>query len=130
MGVYRASDGSYITSVTIDGNEVSLSDGMWGCMAYSAITSLAEADMAMAFEYTLDPTYSFNTEFQKQMAAYLAAEYMDYINEKNLTVSESAVGFDLNGDGDTEDETALTIEYDAAALLHDRAGLVLEKNAQ
>ena len=130
VGVYRASDGSYITSVTIDGNEVSLSDGMWGCMAYSAITSLAEADMAMAFEYTLDPTYSFNTEFQKQMAAYLAAEYMDYINEKNLTVSESAVGFDLNGDGDTEDETALTIEYDVAALLHDRAGLVLEKNAQ
>ena len=38
---------------------------------------------------------------------------MEYINGKNLSVSESAVGFDLNGDGDTEDTVALTIEYDA-----------------
>lgn len=113
VGVYKDSSGNYITTVTIDGNEVSLSDGMWGCMAYSAITSLAEADMALAFEYYLDPTYSFNTDFQKQMAEYLAAEYMEYINGKNLSVSESAVGFDLNGDGDTEDTVALTIEYDA-----------------
>lgn len=115
VGVYQDADGNYITSVTIDGNEVSLSDGMWGCMAYSAITSLAEADMALAFEYYLDPTYSFNTDFQKQMAEYLAAEYMEYINAKNLKISESAVGYDLNKDGDTEDEIALTIEYDADA---------------
>ena len=113
VGVYKNSDGSYSTTVTIDGNEVVLSDGMWGCMAYSAITSLAEADMALAFEYYLDPTYSFNTDFQKQMAAYLAAEYMEYINSKNLSVKESDVGFDLNGDGDTDDTVALTIEYDA-----------------
>nr|MCR4655871.1 hypothetical protein [Lachnospiraceae bacterium] len=113
VGVYKDSSGNYITTVTIDGNEVSLSDGMWGCMAYSAITSLAEADMALAFEYFLDLTYSFNTDFQKQMAEYLAAEYMEYINGKNLSVSESAVGFDLNGDGDTEDTVALTIEYNA-----------------
>lgn len=113
VGVYKNSDGSYSTTVTIDGSEVNLSDGMWGCMAYSAITSLAEADMAMAFEYTLDPTYSFNTDFQKQTASYLAAEYMEYINGKNLSVNESAVGFDLNDDGDTDDTVALTIEYDA-----------------
>ena len=113
VGVYKDTNGNYITTVTIDGNEVPLSDGMWGCMAYSAITSLAEADMAMAFEYYLDPTYSFNTDFQKQTAEYLAAEYMEYINGKDLSVSESAVGFDLNGDGDTDDTAALTIEYDA-----------------
>ena len=114
VGVYKNSDGSYSTTVTIDGSEVALSDGMWGCMAYSAITSLAEADMALAFEYYLDPTYSFNTDFQKQTAAYLAAEYMEYINKKNLSVKETDVGFDLNGDGDTEDTIALTIEYDAS----------------
>ncbi len=112
VGVYRNADGSYSTTVTVNGSEVALSDGMWGCMAYSAITSLAEADMALAFEYTLDPTYSFNTEFQKQTAAYLAAEYMDYINGKKLSVKESDVDFDLNGDGDTFDTVALTIEYD------------------
>lgn len=113
VGVYKDSSGNYITSVTIDGKEYALSDGMWGCMAYSAITSLAEADMALAFEYYLDPTYSFNTDFQKQMAEYLAAEYMEYINGKNLSVSESAVDFDFNGDGDKDDTVALTIEYDA-----------------
>ncbi len=113
VGVYRNSDGSYSTTVTIDGTEVELSDGMWGCMAYSAITSLAEADMAMAFEYTLDTTYSFSSDFQKQTAAYLAEEYMEYINSQNLTVNESDIDFDLNGDGDMEDTIALTIGYDA-----------------
>ena len=56
VGVYKDGD-SYVTTVTIDGEEVELSDGMWGCMAYSAITSLQEADMAMAFEYYLDSDY-------------------------------------------------------------------------
>ncbi len=115
VGVYQNEDGSYSTTVTIGDEEVTLSDGMWGCMAYSAITSLAEADMTLAFEYYLDTTYDFNTTFQKQMAEYLSAEYMDYINEKNLSIDESAVGFDLNEDGDTEDNVALTIEYDEEA---------------
>ena len=53
--------------------------------------------MAMAFEYYMDTTYDFNTDFQKQMAEYLSAEYMEYINSKGLTVSESTVGFDRNG---------------------------------
>ena len=115
VGVYKNSDGSYSTTVTINGEEVELSDGAWGCVAYSAITSLYEADMAQAFEYYIDPTYTFNTEFQEQLAAYLAETYMDYINGQNLSVEESAVGFDLNGDGDQDDTIALSIEYDLEA---------------
>ncbi|MBR0456111.1 MAG: hypothetical protein IJJ01_05525 [Firmicutes bacterium] len=111
VGVYKDGD-DYVTTVTIDGEEVELSDGMWGCMAYSAITSLQEADMTMAFEYYLDADYDFNTSFQKQMAEYLSAEYMDYINGKNLSVEESAVGFDLDGDGKLKSTVDLTIEYD------------------
>ncbi len=112
VGVYKNDDGSYSTTVTVNGEEVELSDGLWGCMAYSAITSLAEADMTLAFEYYLDADYSFNTDFQKQLAEYLAAEYMEYINAQSLSVEESRVGFDLNGDGDMADTVALTIEYD------------------
>jgi hypothetical protein len=112
VGVYRNEDGTYSTTVTIDGKDYELSDGVWGCIAYSPITSLAEADMAMAFEYTLDSSYSFNTDFQKQLASVLSQEYMDYINSQNLTVRESDVGFDLNEDGDTDDTVNLTIEYD------------------
>lgn len=114
VGVYKKSDGSYSTTVTVNGSDVELSDGLWGCMAYSAITSLAEADMTLAFEYYLNSDYSFNTDFQKQLAEYLAAEYMEYINAQDLTVEEAKVGFDLNGDGDTFDTVALTIEYDEA----------------
>ena len=113
VGVYANTDGSYSTTVTVNGEEVELSDGLWGCMAYSAITSLAEADMTLAFEYYLDSTYSFNTDFQKQLAEYLAAEYMEYINAKGLTVNEADVGFDLDGDGALTSTVALTIEYDA-----------------
>ena len=98
VGVYQNDDGSYDTSVNIDGEYAQLSDGAWGCMAYSAITSLAEADMALAFEYYLDQDYDFGSEFRKATARYLAAEYMDYINAQNLTV----------------DGEALTIEYDEA----------------
>lgn len=113
VGVYELEDGSYSTTVTIDGTDYALSDGVWGCVAYSAITSLAEADMDMAFEYYLDADYDFNTSFQKQVAQYLSEAYMDYINAQNLSIAESAVGFDLNEDGDTDDTVALTIEYDA-----------------
>lgn len=112
VGVYRNEDGTYSTTVDIDGTETELSDGAWGCIAYSAITSLAEADMDMAFEYYMDTDYDFNTDFQKQLASYLSEEYMEYINDQNLSVSESEVGFDLNEDGDTEDTVDLTIEYD------------------
>ncbi len=113
VGIYRNEDGSYANVVTIDGVEHEISDGAWGCVAYSAITSLAEGDISMAFEYYMDTTYDFNSPFQKQVASYLSEEYMTYINDKNLSVEESQVGFDLNGDGDLEDTVALTIEYDA-----------------
>ncbi len=115
VGVTQNADGSYSTAVSIDGTDVALSDGVWGCVAYSAITSLAEADLTMAFEYYLDADYDFNTAFQKQLAQYLSAEYMEYLNAQNLTAAESLVGFDLNGDGDTDDTVALTIEYDETA---------------
>ena len=49
VGVYRTEDG-YSTTVSIDGEDVEISDGAWGCIAYSAITSLYEGDMTMAFE--------------------------------------------------------------------------------
>ena len=113
VGVYKNADGSYSTTVTIDGEEVELSDGAWGCVAYSAITSLYEADMALAFEYTLNTGFSYNTDFQQALAGCLSAEYMEYINDQALTVDEAAVGFDLDGDGALESEIALTIEYDA-----------------
>ena len=112
VGVYRNADGTYCTTVSIGGEEVELSDGAWGCVAYSAITSLYEADMAMAFEYTLNPDYSFNTEFQKALAGFLSQEYMEYINGQKLSVEEAKVGFDLNGDGALNSTVALTIEYD------------------
>ena len=115
VGVYKNADGSYDTCVNIDGEYVEISDGAWGCIAYSAITSLAEGDMTMAFEYFLDTDYDFNTSFQKQTAQYLAEEYMEYINAQELTVSEEAVGFDLDGDGQIGGEVALTIEYDEEA---------------
>ncbi len=112
VGVYKNKDGSYCTTVTIDGISYELSDGAWGCIAYSPITSLYEADMALAFEYYLDADYYFKTPFQAQLAEYLSGSYMEYINAKNLSVAENAVGFDLNSDGDMDDTIALTIEYD------------------
>lgn len=115
VGVYKNDDGSYSTTVTIDGTDHAISDGAWGCIAYSAITSLYEADMALAFEYYLDAAYAFGSPFQAQTAEYLAAAYMEYINAQNLAAKESALGFDLNADGDTDDLVPLTIEYDPEA---------------
>ena len=112
VGVYKNEDGTYSTTVSINGVDYEISDGAWGCIAYSAITSLAEADMALAFEYYLDTTYEYGSDFQAQLAQYLSAEYAEYINAQNLTVDEAAVGYDLNEDGDTDDTVALTIEYD------------------
>ena len=112
VGVYLLEDGTYSTTVTIDGTDYELSDGAWGCIAYSAITSLVEADMAMAFEYNLDADYEFGSDFQAMLASFLSESYMEYINGQDLSAEESAVGFDLNDDGDLDDTIALTIEYD------------------
>ena len=110
VGIYQNEDGTY--SETIGSEDTEISDGVWGCIAYSAITSLQEADMAMAFEYYLDTDYEFNTDFQRKMAEYLSQEYMDYINSQKLSVHESTVDIDINEDGDKEDVVDLTIEYD------------------
>ncbi len=115
VGIYRAGDDSYSTTVTIDGEDVEISDGAWGCIAYSPITSLYEADMALAFEYFLDKDYSFGTSFQAQLAKYLSQAYKEYINEQDLSVAEDAVGFDLDGDGALDSTVSLTIEYDLKA---------------
>ena len=114
VGVYRNEDGTYSTTVSINGTDYELSDGAWGCIAYSPITSLYEADMTLAFEYCLNTEYSYNTPFQAQVAEYLSETYMEYINTQNLSVEEQTVGFDLNADGDMEDVIALSIEYDLA----------------
>lgn len=114
VGVYQNSDGTYSTTVTINGKDYEISDGVWGCMAYSAITPLYSADMAMAFEYYLDKDYSFNTDFQKKLAEILASEYMEYINNQNLSVKEVDVNLDINGDGDKTDTISLKIEYDTS----------------
>lgn len=115
VGVYQNGDGSYSTAVTVDGQQVEISDGAWGAVAYSAITSLYEGDMAQAFEYYMDTTYEFNTPFQAQLAEYLSSAYMDYINEKALCVEERQVGFDLDGDGEMNSTIELRIEYDPEA---------------
>lgn len=115
VGVYQNSDGSYSTAVTIDGKTVELSDGAWGSVAYSAISSLYEADMAQAFEYYMDTTYEFNTPFQAQLAEYLLSAYMDYINGQEMSVEEAKVGFDLDGDGAESSTVKLKIEYDPEA---------------
>ena len=80
-----------------------------------ACTSRNEADMALAFEYYLNTDYSFKTSFQKQLAEYLSESYMEYINGQNLSVAESDVCFDLDGDGALNSTVALTIEYDPEA---------------
>ncbi len=115
VGVYQNADDTYSTTVSIDGEEISISDGAWGTIAYSAITPLYEGDAAQAFEYYMDTTYEFNTPFQAQLATYLSEAYMEYINTQNLSVNEADVGFDLNGDEDQEDTIALTIAYDLEA---------------
>ena len=112
VGVYKNDDNTYSTTVTIGDKEYEISDGAWGCVAYSAITSLYEADMAMAFEYFLDTDYDFGSDFKTKLAELLAEEYKNYINEQNLTVDESKVDLDINSDGDTGDTIKLTIEYD------------------
>ena len=113
VGIYKNEDGTYTTTVRIGNDEYSISDGVWGCVAYSPITSLSEADMSLAFEYYLDQDYDFNTPFQKQLAAILSDSYMNYINNLNLKIEEPKVGFDLNGNGITTDTVDLKIEKDA-----------------
>ncbi len=84
-GVYRdAETGRYSAALS---NGTPLSDGAWGSEGYSSITSLYEADAAQAFEYRLWPDFPYRSPFQAKLAEYLAEEYMNYINSRNLTVN-------------------------------------------
>ncbi|MGX8703433.1 MAG: hypothetical protein ACSW8H_03155 [bacterium] len=115
VGVYRRRDGGYSTTISVDGANQNLSDGVWGTVAYSPITSLAEGDLALAFENYLDVNYDFGTEFQEALAGNLAEAYADYINRQKLKVSEEALGMDLDGDELLESTIRLTIDYDEVA---------------
>ena len=68
VGIYSKGNGEYDSGIQVGDTFVEIDDSVWGCMAYSPITSLAEADMAMAFEYSLDKDYAFSTPFQKATA--------------------------------------------------------------
>lgn len=114
VGVYRNEDGTYSTSVTINGEEVEISDGAWGSIAYSTISSLYEADMTQAFEYYMDTTYEFNSEYEKKLAGYLSETYMDYINAKGLTDAEGnplTIEFDLEKYPDTNGYGGTYLDY-------------------
>lgn len=128
-GIYQNEDGTYSEVLeSEEANGVEISDGVWGCVAYSAITSLQEADMAMAFEYYLDIDYEFNTDFQKKMAEYLSEEYMDYINEQNLQwylenldYADDWTWFDSDGNALSDEDVAqMTTEEKAQAFLEGR----------
>lgn len=47
------------------------------------------------------------------IVSQIAGQCLEYINDQNLSVSESAVDIDINEDGDKDDVVDLTIEYDA-----------------
>lgn len=112
-GVYADEDGEYSSSIELDGEDTEVSDACWGCVAVSPVTSLKEADMALAFEYTMNPNYRFSSTFQKQLAADLSKSYMAYINGQKLKVKEKDVGADLDGDGEVHGEVELRIRHSA-----------------
>ncbi|MCR4605300.1 MAG: hypothetical protein K5639_04800 [Eubacterium sp.] len=112
VGIYDNKDGTYTNTVVIDSIEMGISDSVWGCVSYSPLSSQTEAEMALAFEYYLCNGYFFHNSFRYKLADFLAKEYMNYINEKGLKISESDVNIDLNHNGDLTDKIDLTIEYD------------------
>ena len=109
-GIYKNSDGSFFNSVNIFGDEVSITDGVWGAYAVNPVTLQEEGEEALAFEYMLDPAYEPSTEFGKKMSEYLADLYPEYINSIGLAVSEADVGIDLSADGDFDDQVDLVLE--------------------
>ena len=120
VGVYRRKDGGYSTSVSIEGVNHDLSDGVWGTIAYSPVASLAEADLAQAFEYWLDADFTFESDFQEALAGNLAEAYADYVNRQRFKVSEELLGKDLDGDGLLESVVPLSIDFDEVAYAKTR----------
>ena len=102
---YLEESGAVMSYTDEDGNVVEISDAIWGCCPYSAITNLQEADIAYEFEGGLarnDSIISRYSEFRQILSNGEALEYMEYINGRALT-------YDIDGDGEREE---LTIEYD------------------
>ena len=111
-GVYSDGKGGFLTGVTVNESNQVLSDGVWGCIAYGAPTPALEGDMAQAFEYNLDSSYSYISGFQDKLAEQLSDEYMNYINRKDLSVDEATIGLDIDGNGKTAGVVELKMEYD------------------
>ena len=104
---YLEESGAVMRYTDDEGNVVEISDAIWGCCPYSAITNLEEADIAYEFEGGLaknDSIISRYSEFRQLLSNGEALEYMEYINGRGLT-------YDIDGDGVREE---LTIEYDEA----------------
>ena len=103
---YLEESGAIMRYTDESGDVIEISDAIWGCCPYSAITNLEEANMAYEFEGGLatgDSVLARYSEFRQILSQGECEEYMDYINAIGLT-------YDLDGDGERE---TLTIEYDA-----------------
>ena len=103
---YLEESGAIMRYTDEAGNVVELSDAIWACCPYSAITNLEEANMAYEFESGLardDAILSRYSAFRQILSQGESEEYMDYINALGLT-------YDIDGDGERE---LLSIEYDA-----------------
>lgn len=113
VGVYGSAEEGYSTSVTINSEAVEISDGAWGSIAYSTISSLYEADMTQAFEYYMDTSYEFNSDYEAKLAEYLSESYMNYINEKKLTVDGKllSIEYDLEKYPDTNGYGGSYLDY-------------------
>ena len=111
-GVYRKKDGTYSTTITVNGENMDISDGVWGTVSYGPVTSLDEADMALAFEHYMDPNYVYESEMEEVLADNLAQAYMEYVNRQKFKITEEGLGIDLDGDEELETSYSLSIDYD------------------
>jgi hypothetical protein len=104
---YLEESGAVMRYTDENGQVVEISDAIWGCCPYSAITNLQEANIAYEFESGLatdDAVVSSLSPFRQILSNAEAQQYMEYINGRGLT-------YDIDGDGVREE---LTIEYDEA----------------
>ncbi|MCC8357688.1 MAG: hypothetical protein LJU34_07675 [Oscillospiraceae bacterium] len=103
---YLEESGAIMRYTDESGNVIEISDAIWGCCPYSAITNLEEANMAYEFESGLaagDALLSRYSEFRQILSQGESEEYMAYINALGLT-------YDIDGDGERE---TLSIENDS-----------------
>ena len=112
-GVYSDGKGGYLTGVTIGEANQALSDGTWGCVAYNAVSSIVESDMAQAFERVLNGSFEYASEYDEKLASMLAEEYMNYINTKNMSSDEATAMLDIDGNGKAAGVIELKVDYDS-----------------